>query len=41
MAVLESDDVSEVFEEKKTPLQVVKQVEEKQEQISCFLFWCW
>lgn len=41
MAVLESNDVSKVIEEKVTYLQVVKQVEEKQEEISCFLFWCW
>lgn len=42
MAVLESDDVSEVIEEKAKPVQAVKAIEEKpQKQMSCFLFWCW
>jgi len=42
MAVLESDDVSEVIGEKTKPVQTVKEIEEKQQkQVSCFLFWCW
>lgn len=41
MVVLESDDVSKGVEGMGNSVQEVRQVEDKQEQISCFLFWCW
>ncbi len=40
--VLQSDEITEIIEERVETPQPVRQVEEKpQKETFCFLFWCW